>query len=884
MPNTLIIKRSSTTTVTPNPVNMEVGELAVNTADKRLWTKHGAALAELTDHDTLTNYVANEHIDWTSATQNISTSGTIEGGNVTSGIDPGHTHTAYDNYASWTVRADSGTDQAISSAEILDLAGGNGISTSNAAGTLTISQSYATATTIGGIELFSNTDNPTAANTVTSTASRTYGLQLNAANQGVVNVPWTDTVYLHPSHPGDDFSVDTGALTGATVVSDIDINVTTDTLGHVTDANGVVSTRTITLDDIDTNSVKKNATETITGTWTLDGVVTTADYGTGGRVKDGTDVSRPIGFNVMPVYEIDVDDTFDLAHNGMIWHRDAGTAVNFTCNNDGNIPVGATYVVFNEGTDSIEITQGTANVFQLTAGGAPTSGSVTVEQGGIVTVYKYSDTEFWVWGDAAAGASGATSLDGLTDVTLTSPTDGAVMIYDTGTSQWRDFTLSGDVTMTDSGVTTVANNSHSHQFSNVTAGTSSGDFLTDGDFGAGENSGGPALTINDGYGNSNLTFNHRNGTPDNTSVSQSACRIEATTDSTTASLSFELGNSTVQDTPVALTQVMEMTTGRIQSEVNHDFLAGIDVTGNITVTGTVDDVDLADVLQTTTNFGGDVSGTYNAIVVTDDSHTHAFNNLTGKTSGTGNYTTTGDMTADNFEATGLGPNTTPGTDDAYIGGYGMLGSRAFGFYISNAAGAVRLNHSGVHGVNTKLDTTATGVSVTGTMAATTVTGANVTSGSNPGHTHTIYITSNAADTFTGNLTSSGADIFMADNTIDQAVLQDYAIESVSYTPNGTAQTLTYSNGPAFEVDLESVTGTTTITLSGGPPSGTYGQITVKVTQDSTTARAVNWLGGTFEWAGGTEKEVTTTLNGFTIFTFETWNAGSTWFGGGADYA
>lgn len=53
--------------------------------------------------------------------------------------------------------------------------------------------------------------------------------------------------YSHPTYNGDDFSVDTGALTGATVVSDIDINVTTDTQGHVTDANGTVSTRTLTL-------------------------------------------------------------------------------------------------------------------------------------------------------------------------------------------------------------------------------------------------------------------------------------------------------------------------------------------------------------------------------------------------------------------------------------------------------------------------------------------------------------------------------------------------------------------------------------------------------------------------------------------------------------
>ena len=52
--------------------------------------------------------------------------------------------------------------------------------------------------------------------------------------------------YVHPTHPGDDMSVDTGALAGAVVISDLDFNVTTDTLGHVTDANATVSTRTLT--------------------------------------------------------------------------------------------------------------------------------------------------------------------------------------------------------------------------------------------------------------------------------------------------------------------------------------------------------------------------------------------------------------------------------------------------------------------------------------------------------------------------------------------------------------------------------------------------------------------------------------------------------------
>lgn len=62
-----------------------------------------------------------------------------------------------------------------------------------------------------------------------------------------VTVPNDNTVYTHPTYAGDDINVDTGALTGATVVSDIDFNITTDTQGHVTDANGVVSTRTLTL-------------------------------------------------------------------------------------------------------------------------------------------------------------------------------------------------------------------------------------------------------------------------------------------------------------------------------------------------------------------------------------------------------------------------------------------------------------------------------------------------------------------------------------------------------------------------------------------------------------------------------------------------------------
>ena len=62
--------------------------------------------------------------------------------------------------------------------------------------------------------------------------------------------PNDNTVYTHPTHPGDDISIDTTALSGATVISDLDLNVTTDLLGHVTDANGTIATREMTLGDL----------------------------------------------------------------------------------------------------------------------------------------------------------------------------------------------------------------------------------------------------------------------------------------------------------------------------------------------------------------------------------------------------------------------------------------------------------------------------------------------------------------------------------------------------------------------------------------------------------------------------------------------------------
>jgi hypothetical protein len=139
--------------------------------------------------------------------------------------------------------------------------------------------------------------------------------------------------------------------------------------------------------------------ESITGVWTLDAPISGANLGTGGKVKDGLDASQPIGFNVMPVFEQDANDNFDVQHNGMVWHKDGTGTVTYTVVNDSNIPIGATYVVVNENaTGSLTIGTGSITLRWFDGSGNPSTGNRTLANGGVATVYKYAASEFWIWG------------------------------------------------------------------------------------------------------------------------------------------------------------------------------------------------------------------------------------------------------------------------------------------------------------------------------------------------------------------------------------------------------------------------------------------------------------------------------------------------------
>ena len=131
-----------------------------------------------------------------------------------------------------------------------------------------------------------------------------------------------------------------------------------------------------------------------------------------------------------------------------------------------------------------------------------------------------------------------------------------------------------------------------------------------------------------------------------------------------------------------------------------------------------------------------------------------------------------------------------------------------------------------------------------------------------------------------------ADAFnMQDNYIRNVGLDVYFIEDLDITVAANALTVSTSISNSFEADLEAATAAVTATLGDpGVPAGAYYQCVVKVEQDSTTPQTVTWAGGTMRWPDGVAHPMNTTAGGFSIFTFETWDDGTIWYGTGRDYS
>ena len=84
-----------------------------------------------------------------------------------------------------------------------------------------------------------------------------------------------------------------------------------------------------------------------------------------------------------------------------MWEKTAGGAITITLPNDSNIPSGSTIMVANEDTENISINAGGGVTLRWfdgsTSGGA--TGNRTLASGGVVTIRKSNNTEYYIWGN-----------------------------------------------------------------------------------------------------------------------------------------------------------------------------------------------------------------------------------------------------------------------------------------------------------------------------------------------------------------------------------------------------------------------------------------------------------------------------------------------------
>jgi hypothetical protein len=98
----------------------------------------------------------------------------------------------------------------------------------------------------------------------------------------------------------------------------------------------------------------------------------------------------------------------------------------------------------------------------------------TTPSSGYGAIYPKSDNKLYFKNDGGteydltAGVGSSSTLSGLSDTALTSVNDAALLIYDTGTSTWRDADMSGVATITDAGVMSLSTASITGQTAEAT--------------------------------------------------------------------------------------------------------------------------------------------------------------------------------------------------------------------------------------------------------------------------------------------------------------------------------------------------------------------------------------------------------------------------------
>ena len=394
-------------------------------------------------------------------------------------------------YSPWLLDADSGSTQVINGGNTAKFLGGLGLTSAvSATDTVTFNLDQMSSTVRGGAELFSDTVQSVAANSVSTTALRTYGLQLNGDGQLVVNVPWTDGgsyTWTTQADSGTNFGIQNAAVvdfSGGPGITTINLQSSgirfgIDYLGSdnyisIRTTGVPVGDDTIAFVDIDDSNVYKcTISDAIAAgggyvDWRFQG-----DSGTNELVLTGQTVNFDGGTALTTVSSS--PDILTINHDAF------GTA--------------GTYA-----HPSSITTNATGHITSITAGSVPYDGwNLTGDAGSVVQVIANGNTASFLGGTGISTI--AQNTDNLTIVN-TKPFDSLVLAASTGSNS----TILNNGTMTiAAGLNISTTNNGSGQVTIAYTGPTGGmtDFTLAGDSGSNSNIGdGDTVTI---IGGTNIT-------------------------------------------------------------------------------------------------------------------------------------------------------------------------------------------------------------------------------------------------------------------------------------------------------------------------------------------------------------------------------------------
>jgi hypothetical protein len=150
---------------------------------------------------------------------------------------------------------------------------------------------------------------------------------------------------------------------------------------------------------------------------------------------------------------IDTGTTVDLSTAQILTNKTLTAPVISTISNTGTLtlPTSTDTLVGKATTDILTNKTLTSPVLNGTLSGTAFLDEDTMSSDSATAVASQQSIKAYVDAQVAT----ANELSELTDVNITTPADGALLFYDTGTSTWIDNVVSGDITIADTGVAAI---------------------------------------------------------------------------------------------------------------------------------------------------------------------------------------------------------------------------------------------------------------------------------------------------------------------------------------------------------------------------------------------------------------------------------------------